>query len=201
MLMPTRLLTGFLLFASLNGPGTISTAHAGEAETESAASVYQKCAEPVIATVGEVQHDGAAGFGVTIDNAPYYFMIANRDRFTVNATKDGLPVADVLVDSPSAELFVEQSERRSQFMKEVARRAAGVLEHRKLGGNIEAMTTNKPNLTGKFVGLSLIIDPVRKVMIQWNWYGGERYARTDDVRAFQESIWKTLSPCLQARKT
>jgi len=85
-------------------------------------------------------------------------------------------------------------------MKELAGRTKTKLERQKLGSEIEAMTANKAELKGRYVGLSLLIDPARQVMVQWNWIGG-RYARVDDVQAFQASVWQALGPCMAGMKS
>jgi len=200
MNMSLRAVYGFLLaFLTWHGMG-MQYANAAEAAAQSVADQYLRCAHMIVRAEGEVQNDGAAGFGVQIDNAPYFFIVKDRARVSVISAKDGAPVADVLIDQSSSELFAEHIDRRGKYMKELAGRTKTKLERQKLGSEIEAMTANKAELKGRYVGLSLLIDPARQVMVQWNWIGG-RYARVDDVQAFQASVWQALGPCLAGMKS
>ncbi|GAB3368544.1 hypothetical protein [Massilia agri] len=195
MKMSLRAVYGFLLgFLTWHAIG-VQHANAAEAVAHSVANQYLRCAQTIVRAAGEVQSDGAAGFGVQVDNAPYFFVIKDRVRMSVISTEDGGPLADVLIDQSSADLFAEHIDRRGKYMEELAVRTKTKLDRQKLGSGIEAMTANKPELKGRYVGISLLIDPSKQVVVQWNWIGG-RYARVSDVQAFQTSVWKALSPCL-----
>lgn len=187
--------TTFLLGLSARTP-----AYAAEPSALNAAMDYIRCAKTKLQEGDEVTQDGAAGFGVVINEESYYFMLRERVRFSFNLADDALPVAHLLVDRPASENFDEQREWRERFMQDVAKRADSKLQRLDPAAGLSVFTVNTKNLKGPFVGLSLVTDTSRRVMVQWNWDMTRRYASPSDVSALQAAVWKALGPCLAQKR-
>ena len=169
-----------------------------EVSLSTAAKRYVECSRPLL-QVGEVIADqGAGGYGIEIHDEPYYFMFKGRQTFSL-LSKDGGAVAHVKIDQPPVEEFSEQVQWRERWMEDIAERSGVPLHRQALSGQIMSLTVNKKSLTGKFAGLSVLVDSQRKLFVQWEWDHSSRYAGPKDLAAMQASTWTNLMPCIANR--
>jgi hypothetical protein len=198
MLFPLHLARIGTAFATtlLLGAGLPALSHAAEQSAPEAANDYIRCSKTSLDTAGPEVLDNVSGFGVVVKGERYFFNLRERVKITFNSPKDGLPIAHVLVDRPPSEEFEEHRAWRERFIEDVAERANSNLERLEPAAGLRAVTVNKKNLKGEFLGLSLLTDRSRGVMVQWNWDNAKRYASPSDLSALQTSIWKDLGPCL-----
>lgn len=162
------------------------------------AQEYARCASSKLVPGGAVLYGGPSGYGVVVQKKSHFFEFSSRARFALNA-RDGRPVAQVLVDQPANRKFREDANWREYALQDVAEREGGTIERRELGDGARVLTVNRAAMDGKAAGESLLIDPKRNVIVQWNWHRNGSPAGVDEVRALQDALWQELGACLGKR--
>lgn len=156
---------------------------------------YIECSRPSLQIGDAVVSQGSGGYGIEVRGERYFFVYDERLTFSLLSTDGRSPVAHVKADrSPSQ--FSEQAQWRERWLEDIAERSGVPLIRQTAVGNVTLLTVNKKALTGKFAGLSVLIDAPHQVFVQWEWDNATGYAGPQDVAALQAATWKTLVPCL-----
>jgi len=176
--------------------GSTMHAHASAPNASQAATKYVECGKPLLRENSSPASLGKAGFRIDVSGESYFFDTDERVLISFESADSSGAVAHVKLDQPPVALFREQAIWRERFMQDVAERSSVELERTTPGPGLTLFTVNKSSLKGKFVGISLLIDAVRGVAVQWDWDMSDRYGSINDVKALQDKIWKRLVPCL-----
>lgn len=136
------------------------------------------------------------GYVIEVRGEPYRVAIDARAAFALLLPGSDEAVAQVKVDRPPTAAFDEQASWRQRWLEDVAGRAGVVPTRQPLPGGAALITVNKPVLAGRAVGLSLLIDPRRRLFVQWDWPILPRYAGIEDALAMQAAVRGRLVPCV-----
>ncbi|MET3134795.1 hypothetical protein AAKU55_005097 [Oxalobacteraceae bacterium GrIS 1.11] len=157
---------------------------------------HGECLRPSFKTDEAVASEGTGGYGIEVQGERYWVALDERMTFALLPQEGGDAIAQVKLDRPPAEDFDEQARWRARWLEDVAERAGVPLNRQALAGDAQLLTLNKKTLTGKFVGLSLLVDTQRKLFVQWDWSKLSRYTGPQDALAAQTAVWERLIPCL-----
>ena len=135
------------------------------------------------------------GYNIDVEGERYTVILKERLNFSVFFEKSDDPVAELHMERSLREDFDDQVLWRTRWFEDIAQRSGVELDKQALPGDAFLLTVNKEKLTGKFAGLSLLVDTKHHLFIQWDWKIMPRYADTHDVVAMQTSLFKKLIPC------
>jgi hypothetical protein len=187
-----RCVAYFLTVACLALP---MAAHAKNAPPLTAIAQLQgECARPTF-KIGEVADHGASGYGIEVQGERYWVALNERLTFPLLAHDGGDVIAQLKLERAPSNNFGEQSAWRERWLQDVAARAGVSLKRQALQGGAFLLTLNKKALTGKFAGLSLLVDSERQLFAQWDWSNLPSYAGPQDMVTMQTAVWERLIPC------
>ena len=165
-------------------------------ELSGVAQRHAACLRPSFTTGAAVSSQDTGGYGIEVQGERFWVALEQRVTFPLSS-RDGADVfAQVKLDRPPGAEFKEQARWRVRWLEDVAARAGVEVERQTLPNDVQLLTVNKKVLTGKFAGLSLLVDTPRQSFAQWDWSTLARYAGPQDVLATQAAVWTQLMPCL-----
>gem|GEM_PF-2274689 len=187
-------ITGLLAGACLALPLAVC-AKADEPALASVAQRHGECLGSSFKTGSTVASQDVGGYGIEVQGERYWVALEGRLTFSLLQVGGGDAVAQVKLDRPPSADFDEQARWRERWLEDVAARSGVTLERRALPENAQLLTLNKKTLSGRFLGLSLLVDPQRKLFVQWDWNKLARYTDPRDLLTTQKAVWEALIPC------
>jgi len=159
---------------------------------------HDRCVEPAFRADDLDVSSEPGGYGIEVQGERHWIALDRRTTFALRLADGGDAVAQVKIDRPPAGAFEDQARWRLRWLEDVAARAGVAPLRQTLPGNAWLLTLNKPVLTGRAAGLSVLADPRRQAFVQWDWTILPRYAGAQDVATMQGNVWQRLLPCLLA---
>jgi len=159
---------------------------------------HDRCVEPAFRADDLDVSTEPGGYGIEVQGERHWIALDRRTTFALRLADGGDAVAQVKIDRPPAGAFDDQARWRLRWLEDVAARAGVAPLRQTLPGNAWLLTLNKPVLTGRAAGLSVLADPRRQAFVQWDWAILPRYAGAQDVATMQGNVWQRLLPCLLA---
>ncbi|MGK5045462.1 hypothetical protein ACQ4WP_06100 [Janthinobacterium sp. GB4P2] len=160
---------------------------------------YGQCVQPGYHQAGLLFYDGPGSYQLAVKDAAYAIALQERMGFSLQAGIDGPVVAVVKLERPPAAQFQEQALWRERGLRDVAERSGVALEERAVEGGARLSIVNKSEITGNYVGQSLLIDPQRQLFVDMAWpnklpgYKGPGGMAL--VRKVQDDLWRRMQSC------
>ncbi|HEU4851575.1 MAG TPA: hypothetical protein VFT37_05415 [Telluria sp.] len=159
------------------------------------AQLHQECVRPALLATPPDMDGGMASYRIEVRGQRFEVMVEERANFALT-DRAGNTLAIVKVDRPPALSFAQQAEWRQRWLRDVAERVDAVVEYQVLAGDARLLTINRRKPGGKFLGISLLVDQRRQVLVQWEWPRSGSVANLEQARAVQSSVWNRLIPCM-----
>lgn len=163
--------------------------------TDAIGRQWGECTRPQFVAVMVALDKGLGGYAIEAGGARYWIAMTERATFILQEARTREAIVRIRISRPPLTDFDEQAEWRERWLQEVAARSGVGIEHRTLRGGAELVTVTRGTATGKFVGVSLIVDRRRKVFVELDWRRMQRYGSPADVSEMQETVWRHLLPC------
>ena len=163
---------------------------------------YGQCVQPAYHQADLLLYDGPGSYQISVKDEAYTIAMQERMGFSLQAGVDGPVVAVVKLERPPAARFQEQAQWRERWLRDVAERSGVALDERALAGGARLLIVNKSEITGNYVGQSLLIDPQRQLFVGMAWpnklpgYKGPGGVAL--VRTVQDDVWQRMQSCLPA---
>lgn len=163
---------------------------------------YGQCVQPAYHQADLQIYDGPGSYRLKVKDEAYTVALQERMGFSLQAGIDGPVVAVVKLERPPAAQFQEQARWRERGLRDVAERSGVSLEARVLADGARLLIVNKSEVTGSYVGQSLLIDPRRQLLIDTAWPnklpGYQEPGGIALVRKVQDDVWQRMQSCQPA---